>query len=125
MIRALVGVVVVAALGAGLWAVRAETLGRDTPEDAGSAMSLLVRAAVRREPESAKLEMTRALINACRLQVDSTVAEQFFRRVDQDTFRFVLRPDLIEIDRRQLRGCIEDGRIQHLNVDVLDMATFE
>ncbi len=125
MTRVAVGVVLVVAAGAGIWFLRAETMARNTPDEFGSALAVIVRAEVRREPESATLEMARALVNTCRLQVDSTLVQPLFRQVDDDTFRFVLEPDLIESDRRQLRGCLQDARLQHLQLDVLDMRQLE
>ena len=121
-----VAIVVAAALAAvGIYYVRAATIGRDTPPDAGSSLEVAVRASTVREPESATLEMTRALFDICRLQVDSTVVEDRFQRLESDLFRFVLRPNLIERDQQQLRGCLQDARMQHLLLDVVTMQEFE
>lgn len=121
-----VAVVALAALVAvGVYYVRAATIGRDTPPSAGSSLEVIVEADTVREPESATLEMARAFINTCRLQVNSSVVEERFRRLGDDTFRFVLQPNLIERDQRQLRGCLEDARIQHLQLDVVTMREFE
>ncbi|MDP9072435.1 MAG: hypothetical protein M3N68_14350 [Actinomycetota bacterium] len=65
--------------------------------------------------------MTRALFMACRLQVTVDLVEQAFERVSPSAFRFVVQPALNESDRRQLHGCLEDARLEHLQLDVLAM----
>ena len=123
--KILIGVVLAIAIGVGIYYVRAATIGRDTPEGAGSSLEVIVQASTVREPTTSLEEMARALVDVCRLQVDTTVIEDRFRQLSDDVFRFVLRPKLIPRDQRQLRGCLEDTRVQHLVLDVLTMQEFD
>lgn len=123
--KVLVGIVLAIAIGVGIYYVRAATIGRDTPESAGSSLEVIVQASTVREPTTSKEEMARALVDVCRLQVDTTVVEDRFRQLSDDVFRFVLRPKLIPRDQVQLRGCLEDTRVQHLILRVLTMQEFD
>ena len=123
--KVVVGVVLAIAVGVGIYYVRAATIGRDTPEGAGSSLEVIVQASTVREPTTSKEEMARALVNVCRLQVDTTVVQDRFRQLSNDVFRFVLSPKLIPRDQVQLRGCLEDTRVQHLILHVLTMQEFD
>ena len=123
--KVLVGVVLAIALGVGIYYIRGATIGRDTPPNAGSSLEVIVHASTVREPTTSKAAMARALVDVCRLQVNTTVLQERFRQVNDDVFRFVLRPNLIPRDQRQLRGCLEDTRVQHLLVDVRRMQEFD
>lgn len=117
-----VGVVVLLGVVAfGVQRLALATMSRDVPTDPGSRTEVVVEADAVREPHYGLLEMTRALFMACRLQVTVDLVEQAFERVSPSAFRFVVQPALNESDRRQLHGCLEDARLEHLQLDVLAM----
>ena len=119
--KTLLTVAALIAVAVGIYFVRQATIGRDTPPMAGSSLEIILEASTVREPDSATMEMATALLRTCRLQVNSTLVEDQFERLSEDVFRFVLKPNLIERDEQQLRGCLEDTRIQHLTARVLTM----
>lgn len=116
-------VAVLAVLAAGIVLLRAATMTRHTPVDPRLELAAVVRADVVREPRTALAPMTRALVDVCRLAVDAALVD--LGRLDRDEFRLVLRPTLDESDRRRLHGCLEDARIEHLQLDVLEMRTVD
>ncbi len=65
--------------------------------------------------------MTRSLFLACRLEVNSDVVSEAFDVVGPSSFQFVLQPALDDADERQLRGCLEDVRIDQLQLEVVAM----
>lgn len=108
-------------LAVGILVLRDATMSRETPVDERRDLAVQVRAQVVDEPPGVLPGMVRALLDVCRLEVDADLV--VFDSVDADEFRFVLSPTLNESDRRQLHGCLEDARIQHLQLDVLRMET--
>lgn len=116
-------VVVLAVLGAAIVVVRAATMARETPVDPRLELAVVLRAHAVREPPGAIEPMTRALVEVCRLGVDTQLVDAGYRRLDPDEFRFVLRPALNDSDRRRLHGCLEDARVEHLQLDVLRLHT--
>ena len=118
-----VGLLVAAVVG--IYALRSATMSRDTPPGVGSSLAVVLRAYTVREPESATEQYARTLVRTCRLQVDSTLVEEGFLDVGSDVFRFVLRPALHPSDRRELHGCLEDARIEHLQADVLSIQEYD
>lgn len=64
--------------------------------------------------------MVRALVDVCRLEVYADLITT--DRLDADEFLLMLSP-LNDSDCRQLHGCLEDTRVQHLQLDVLRMET--
>lgn len=123
MRRPLAILAVLAVLGAGIVLLRAATMARDTPVDPRRDLVVVLRAHVVREPPGAIAPMTRALVDVCRLGVDTQLVDDGYRRRDADEFRFVLRPALDHSDRRRLHGCLEDARVEHLQLDVLRLQT--
>ncbi len=95
------------------------TMSKRTPVDEGSTMEVIMTARISHEPQNSIGEMARTLFATCRLQVPAVVHEEGFRRLATDRFRFVIQPSLNESDRRQLHGCLEDSRLQHLQADVI------
>jgi hypothetical protein len=119
--RGVVPGLVMLVLAAGILMLRDATMSRATPVDEQRDLAVQVRAHVTDEPPEVVPGMVRALVDLCRLQVytDLVAAD----RLDADEFRFVLSPTLNDSDRRQLHGCLEDARVQHLQLDVLRMTT--
>lgn len=62
-----------------------------------------------------------ALLGVCALEVHGDVMDDGVERLDERTYAFVMAPALDATDRRQLRGCLEDTRIDHLQADVLSI----
>jgi hypothetical protein len=111
---------VAVAVAVGIIVLR-DTIGsRETPVDERLDLAVELRAAIIDEAPEAIEDMTHGLMGVCRLEIDADLVGA--HRLDADEFRFVLSPTLNETDRRQLHGCLEDARVQHLQVDVLDMA---
>lgn len=63
-------------------------------------------------------EMVEALVLSCRLEVVSDLVGEV-EPLDHDRFRAVLTPSMDQTNRRQFRGCMEDWRADHLQVDQL------
>ncbi|HEV2071765.1 MAG TPA: hypothetical protein VGR26_18425 [Acidimicrobiales bacterium] len=118
MKRALLSVLGLIAAGLGVVQMAEYTMTRHEPVPPDSRMAVVVEAHTKGHSPYSRLQMTRSLFLACRLQVNTTVVEDNFRTVAPDTFRFVLEPTLDDSDQRQLRGCLEDARIDQLQLDV-------
>ncbi|TFV57722.1 hypothetical protein E4P41_14135 [Geodermatophilus sp. DF01-2] len=124
MKRVLAWVAAAAVTLTGVLLLRAELMTVEVEQPEGSYTDVVVTATVNQEdPEAVREEMTRGLVSTCRLLVNADVAAESFRRVEPDVFAFRLRPGLDEFDRRELRGCLSDTRVQHLLVDVLHLQT--
>jgi hypothetical protein len=115
--RTLAGVVALALLGGGIVLLRAElmTVHRETPADSRTAF--VIDARTREAPRHLE-EMTRGLVSVCRLLVNSDVVERSFAELGGGRYTFDLEPALDEFDLREMRGCLQDTRVQHLLVDV-------
>ena len=123
MRRAVGALLAVAVLVGAALLLRAELMTVDVPQPEGSWTDVVVRAeTVREEPEVIE-EMTRGLVSTCRLLVDADVVEDSFLSLGGSDFGFRLRPGLDEFERRELRGCLSDLRVQHLLLDVRHLAT--
>ena len=68
------------------------------------------------ETDQALLEMVEALVTMCRLEVTSDLVGAVIQE-GEHRFRSVLEPAMDETNRRQLRGCLEDWTVDHLQVD--------
>ncbi|MGY1683202.1 hypothetical protein [Geodermatophilus sp. SYSU D01176] len=123
MKRLLVGLIAAALAGTGLLALRAELMTVEVEQAEGSYTEVVVAADVVRENADVRAEMTHGLVSTCRLLVNADVVEQSFRAVGDGVFAFRLRPGLDEFDRRELRGCLSDLRVQHLRLDVRHLET--
>ncbi|MCZ2819746.1 hypothetical protein O2V63_05335 [Modestobacter sp. VKM Ac-2977] len=125
MRRPLVWLALAVLTAVGVLLLRAElmTVEVDAPE--GSFTDVVVAANVKQEddPEAVREEMTRGLVSTCRLLVNADVVAESFLTVEPGVFAFRLRPGLDEFERRELRGCLTDARVQHLLVDVLHLQT--
>lgn len=118
MKRALLSVLGLVAAGLGVVQMAELTMTRHEPVPPDSSMAVVVEAHTKGHTLYSRLQMTRSLFMACRLEANTTVVEDDFRTVARDTFRFVLEPALDDSDQRQLRGCLEDARIDQLQLDV-------
>lgn len=103
----------------GVMALRDATLSTHRTMDPDSRVELVVKASSHRAERGQSLdEMVEALLLACRLEVTADLEGPVEDEGD-GRFRAVLRPDLDDTDRRQLRGCIEDWSIDQLRADVV------
>lgn len=68
------------------------------------------------ETNQSLIEMVEALVVACRLEVTSDLVGGVAQE-GEHRFRVVLEPALDQTNRRQLRGCLEDWTVDHLQVD--------
>ncbi len=123
MRRLLVGLVTAALAGTGLLALRAELMTVEVKQPEGSYTEVVLAADIVRENADVRAEMAHGLVSTCRLLVNADVVEQSFRAVGDGVFAFRLRPGLDEFDRRELRGCLSDLRVQHLRLDVRHLET--
>lgn len=95
-------------------------MSRHTPSDPSSRMEVLVRA----RPHNDDIDVadaTETLFAVCLLEARSRHTDRDVRRVDERTWSFRIRPALDESDQRQLRGCLEDARIDRYQADVVEM----
>lgn len=117
MKRVLAWVTAALVVGAGVLFLRAELMTVDIPQPEGSYTDVVLAVSIR-EDEAVREEMARGLVSTCRLLVNADVVEDTFTTVDDGVFAFRVRPGLDEFDRRELRGCLEDLKVQHLLADV-------
>jgi hypothetical protein len=120
--RGLAWLLGIALAATGLLLLRAELMTVDIPQPEGSWTDVVIAVQVREDP-AVREEMTRGLVSTCRLLVNADVVEDSFRTVDEGVFAFRVRPGLDEFDRRELRGCLRDTRVQHLLADVRRLET--
>jgi len=71
--------------------------------------------------EAGTEEIAEALIVTCQLEVRGNVVPDSMETVGDDRYRFVIRPGLDRTDRHQLRGCLQDLRIDGVLADVVSM----
>ncbi|MGY1836938.1 hypothetical protein ACI79P_17740 [Blastococcus sp. SYSU DS0510] len=122
MRRVLAWLLGIAVAATGLVLLRAELMTVDIPQPEGSYTDVVIAVEIREDP-AVREEMTRGLVSTCRLLVNADVVEDTFLSVDEGVFAFRLRPGLDEFDRRELRGCLRDTRVQHLLADVRRLET--
>lgn len=107
----------------GILLLRAELMTVEVEQPEGSWTDVVVAASIVREDPLVRDEMTRGLVSTCRLLVNADVVEDSFVPLGDGVFTFRLRPGLDEFDRRELRGCLSDLRVQHLLVEVRRLET--
>lgn len=107
----------------GVVALREQTMTRHEPGRLGTATELVVHALARNaESTTTPAELASALVLACRMEVEAEPVGQLEAVAGhQDRYRLVLAPALDEFDERQLHGCLEDARLDHLQVAVLTL----
>lgn len=108
---------------AGVLVLRAELMTVEVEQPEGSYTDVVVAAHVRGEDPGVREEMVRGVVSTCRLLVNADVVAESFRTVGPGVFAFRLRPGIDEFDRRELRGCLSDLRVQHLRADVRSLET--
>ena len=107
---------------AGVLLLRAEVMTVHAAQPPGSRTTFVIDAATREDPRHLR-EMTSSLVSVCRLLVNADVAERSFASLGDGAFTFSVHPGLGEFDLREMRGCLEDTRVQHLLVDVRHVET--
>jgi hypothetical protein len=120
-LRLLLGAVGVAIGIVGILALREATLS--THESVAAAQTELVISADTKGGERNQTlpEMVEAQLETCRLEVASDV-DGPIESLGEGHFRAVLAPALDETNRRQFRGCMEDWMIDHVRINVTEMA---
>jgi hypothetical protein len=118
-----VAVLVVALVAVGVrWAVD-NTLSRHTDAVPGSTMVLTLRGERQSAAEHDEAELVEAVVAMCQLEVGGMADPDSLRLVDddRDLYEVVFAPALDDSDRRQLKGCIQDLRIDHFRATVVAM----
>ena len=123
MSRSVAGMVAAVVVVVGVVLLREQTMTRHQPRVPGTATEVVVNAASRNnEPASTVAELTQALVSTCRLEVDAEPVSGLERlSSEHHRYRLVLAPALDEFDQRQLHGCLEDARINHLQLKVTQL----
>ena len=123
MSRSVAGMVAAVVVVVGVVLLREQTMTRHQPGVPGTATEVIVSAATRNnEPASTVAELTQALVSTCRLEVDAEPVSDLERLSRGDhRYRLMLAPALDEFDERQLHGCLEDARINHLQLKVTQL----
>jgi hypothetical protein len=98
-----------------------ETMSRHHEVLAGSTTEVVVRAELRDGAEHDLDEVIEGLVATCHLEVRSDTDPDDIEVLGEGRYRFVLTPALDDSDRLQLRGCLQDWRIDHLRADVESM----
>jgi hypothetical protein len=120
-IRLLLGAVGVAIGIVGVVALREATLSTHEPVTAGET-ELVVSADTHGGESHQNLpEMVEAQVQTCRLEVTSDLVGPI-ESLGDGRFRAVLSPAMDETNRRQFRGCVEDWVIDHVRINVLELA---
>jgi hypothetical protein len=120
-LRLLLGAVGLAIGSVGIVALREATLS--THEQVTAARTELVMSADTKGGERNQTlpEMIQAQLLTCRLEVASDV-DGPIESLGDGRFHAVLTPALDETNRRQFRGCMEDWLIDHVRINVTEMA---
>ncbi len=113
----LLGIVGLALGVAGVLALREATLSTHERIPPGTQAEVWLTAHTKGgETNQALLEMVEALVTMCRLEVTSDLVGAVTQE-GEHRFHSVLEPAMDETNRRQLRGCLEDWTVDHLQVD--------
>lgn len=117
--RALVPWVAAVAVAAGALLMRAELM---TVHEGGrtGASEVVVGARTKGAPELLE-PRARALITTCRLLVGSGLQDPALREVEPSVYAFRVEPALDEFDERELRGCLQDLRVEHVLLHVREV----
>ncbi|HZA76649.1 MAG TPA: hypothetical protein VE623_09710 [Acidimicrobiales bacterium] len=115
-------------LGIGIVAVlalREATLSTHEPVSEARETELVVSAKTKGGEQDQTLpEMVEAQLRTCRLEVTSDLVAPI-EELGDGRFRAVLAPAMDETNRRQFRGCVEDWVIDHVRIDVVDLANLD
>jgi hypothetical protein len=121
--RALVPVLALVALGAGIVAMREATQSRHVEMPADSAVRVVIEPRSNRPESSQSIErVVTAHISFCQLEVGSEVVGDL-RPVSAapERFSFEMVPALDATDRKQFRGCLEDWIVDNHRIDVVSI----
>jgi len=113
-------------VGAGAWAVHwavDNTLTRHAEVEEGSTMVVTLRSHRQSAAEHDEAELVEAVVAMCQLEVGGGADPGSLVLVDddRDLYQVVFTPSLDTADQRQLRGCLEDLRIDHFRATVESM----
>jgi hypothetical protein len=115
-------------LGVGIVAVlalREATLSTHEPVSEAEETELVVSAKTKGgESDQTLPEMVEAQLLTCRLEVTSDLVGPI-EELGDGRFRAVLAPAMDETNRRQFRGCVEDWVIDHVRVNVVELANLD
>ena len=106
----------------GIVLLRAELMTVHIPQPPGSRTEFVLVAATREDPRLLP-EMVSSLVSVCRLLVNADLVERSLLETGDRTFAFSVTPGLGEFDLREMRGCLQDTKVQHLLVEVREMET--
>jgi hypothetical protein len=106
-------------------ALREATMSTHYHVSPDSRTRVVLRASTHRGQSGQSLdEMVEAALLLCRLEVSSDISGAAEPQPGPEgTYEVMVRPALDETNRRQLRGCLQDWRVDHLRVDVVRMVT--
>lgn len=105
----------------GVLALREATLSTHEPVTAAATELVMSADTKGGEQQQTLPEMVEAQLEACRLEVTSDV-DGPIESLGDGRFRAVLSPALDETNRRQFRGCMEDWVIDHVRINVIELA---
>jgi hypothetical protein len=117
----LLGAIGVAIGVVGILALREATLSTHEPVTAAQTELVMSADTKGGERNQTLPEMVEAQLEACRLEVASDV-DGPIESLGDGHFRAALAPALDETNRRQFRGCMEDWLIDHVRINVTEMA---
>jgi hypothetical protein len=119
--RLVLGAIGLAVGVVGVLALREATLSTHE-RVAGEGIELVLSARTRGGEQHQTLdEMVEAQLQTCRLEVTSDLAGPI-EPLGDGRFRALLTPAMDETNRRQFRGCVEDFMIDHVQINVLEIA---
>lgn len=118
--RILVALVALALAAVGVQKLAEATMTRHSRTHPMSKLEVVVHADTKRYSPYTLEEMTSSLILTCRLEVKADTFGEV-EELPDDHFRFTIQPALDEADQRQLHGCLEDARIDRLQLGVVSM----
>lgn len=95
------------------------TLSRHEDVAPDSELVVELTVATRSGVEGDNEEIAEALALACQLEVRSKVVPDSLEVLDDNRYRFVMRPTLDDSDRRQLIGCLQDFHIDNVLANVV------
>lgn len=94
-----------------------------TPVPPGARTEVEVIAFVRQEHPEARRDLTSGLVELCRARIGTALAAPGIVTIAPGRYRFNLQPGLDAFNRREMHGCLEDARLQHLQLDVIRLET--
>lgn len=121
VLRVLVIVATIAALGVGVHLLREHTQSTHYRTSADSRLRVVVESHRNgAEPTVTMADLTLAHLTMCRLEVSSGL-DGGLERLSQHRFAVVLSPALDSTDRKQFRGCVEDWNVDRNLMRVISM----